>query len=106
GPEIDPQKGLAKGHLSFTLDGEKLHGGWHLVRMHRRGGEKRDNWLLIKQHDDAARSSRDEDILEEESLSAVTGRTMDEIANGPKREWRTNRTNSSKTAQASKKTIA
>jgi bifunctional non-homologous end joining protein LigD len=105
-PEIDPHKGLAKGHLSFTLDGEKLHGGWHLVRMHRRSGEKRDNWLLIKQHDDAARSSRDEDILEEEPLSAATGRTMDEIANGPKREWRTNRTNSSKTAQASKKTIA
>ena len=105
-PEIDPHKGLAKGHLSFTLDGEKLHGGWHLVRMHRRSGEKRDNWLLIKQHDDAARSSRDEDILEEEPLSAVTGRTMDEIANGPKREWRTNRTNSSKSAQASKKTIA
>ena len=105
-PEIDPHKGLAKGHLSFTLDGEKLHGGWHLVRMHRRPGEKRDNWLLIKQHDDAARSSRDEDILEDEPLSAVTGRTMDEIANGPKREWRSNRTNSSKTAKASKKTIA
>src|SRR4030081_3690340 len=28
-PEIDPHKGLAKGHLSFTLDGEKLHGAWH-----------------------------------------------------------------------------
>src|SRR6185437_12275426 len=31
-PENDPHKGLEKGHLSFTLDGEKLHGGWHLVR--------------------------------------------------------------------------
>ena len=51
-PESDPRKGLAKGHLSFTLDGEKLGGGWHLVRMHRRAGEKRDNWLLIKQHDE------------------------------------------------------
>ena len=25
-PEDDPHKGLEKGHLSFTLDGEKLHG--------------------------------------------------------------------------------
>ncbi len=104
-PEIDPHKGLAKGHLAFTLDGEKLHGGWHLVRMHRRPGEKRDNWLLIKQHDDAERTARDKDILEEEPLSVVTGRTMDEIANGPKREWRSNRASSSKPVKiANKKT--
>src|SRR4249920_515339 len=89
-PENDPHKGLAKGHLAFRLDGEKLRGGWHLVRMHRRRGEKRDNWLLIKQHDTAERSAKDQDILEAEPLSAVTRRTMDEIANGPKREWRTN----------------
>jgi bifunctional non-homologous end joining protein LigD len=91
-PEIDPRKGLAKGHLSFTLDGKKLSGGWHLVRMRRRASEKRDNWLLIKQHDDAERSSGDKDILEEEPRSVVTGRTMDEIARGPKKEWRSNRT--------------
>jgi len=90
-PEDDPHKGLAKGHLAFTLDGEKLRGGWHLVRMHRRPGEKRDNWLLIKQHDDAERSAGDEDILEEMPLSAATGRTMEEIADDPKREWRSNR---------------
>ena len=81
-PEFDPHKGLAKGHLSFELDGEKLHGGWHLVRMHRRPGEKRDNWLLIKQKDDAARSARDQDILEQRPRSVKTGRTMDEIAKG------------------------
>ena len=94
-PETDPHKGLAKGHLAFTLEGEKLSGGWHLVRMHRRAGEKRDNWLLIKQHDEAERSARDTDILEEKPLSAVTGRTMDEIANGPKKEWQSNRSKAS-----------
>ena len=99
-PENDPHKGLAKGHLAFILDGEKLHGGWHLVRMHRRPGEKRNNWLLIKQKDDAARSSRDKDILEEKSLSATTGRTMDEIASGPKKVWRTNKTKSETRASA------
>lgn len=84
-PEIDPHKGLKKGHLSFTLDGEKLKGGWHLVRMHRRPGEKRDNWLLIKQKDEAARSPRGKDILVEQPLSVKTGRSMNEIAGGMKK---------------------
>jgi len=84
-PEGDPQKGLAKGHLSFRLDGEKLHGGWHLVRMRKRPGEKRDNWLLIKQHDEDARTERDKDILEEKPRSVKTGRTLDEIAQGKRK---------------------
>ena len=90
-PQGDPHKGLAKGHLSFVLDGEKLHGGWHLVRMHRRPGEKRDNWLLIKQRDETSRGARDEDILIEQPLSAATGRTMDEIAKRSKKVWHSNR---------------
>jgi bifunctional non-homologous end joining protein LigD len=79
-PEFDPHYGLQKGHLEFTLDGEKLHGRWHLVRMHRRRGETRDNWLLIKAEDDAARTSRDPDILEEQPKSVVSKRTMEQIA--------------------------
>jgi bifunctional non-homologous end joining protein LigD len=79
-PENDPHKGLTKGHLAFQLDGEKLHGGWHLVRMRRRPNEKRDNWLLIKQHDEGAREEGDKDILDERPLSVKTGRTLDEIA--------------------------
>ncbi|HEX5508679.1 MAG TPA: DNA ligase D [Pseudolabrys sp.] len=89
-PEGDPHKGLAKGHLDFTLEGGKLQGGWHLVRMHRKSEEKRDNWLLIKAHDDAERNARDQDILEEQPLSIVTGRTMDQIAQG-KSVWHSNR---------------
>ncbi|MEJ2378188.1 MAG: DNA polymerase ligase N-terminal domain-containing protein [Pseudolabrys sp.] len=60
--------------------GTKLHGGWHLVRMRRRRGEKRDNWLLIKQRDEDARAKGDKDILEEQPLSVKTGRDMGEIA--------------------------
>ena len=103
-PENDPHKGLEKGHLAFTLDGAKLKGGWHLVRMHRRPGEKRDNWLLIKQHDEAERSAGDKDILEDEPLSVVTGRTMEEIASGPKKEWRTNRAKSKAAKESRRKT--
>src|SRR6187551_1527134 len=91
-PEGDPERGLSKGHLSFHLEGEKLHGGWHLVRMHRRPGEKRDNWLLIKQNDDDARGARDKDVLEEEPLSVKTGRSLEEIAEGaPQRKRKTER---------------
>src|SRR4029077_13281831 len=90
-PENDPHKGLAKGHLAFTLEGEKLHGGWHLVRMRRRPGEKHDNWLLIKQDDEAGRSSGDKDILEEKPLSVASGRSMEQIAKGSRKVWHSNR---------------
>ena len=92
-PEGDPHKGLAKGHLNFDLDGEKLHGRWHLVRLRARPKERRDNWLLIKSKDEAARGPRGKDILEEEPLSVATGRSMVEIAegNGKKRVWHSNR---------------
>jgi bifunctional non-homologous end joining protein LigD len=83
-PEGDPHKGLAKGHLDFELEGEKLRGRWHLVRMHEKPGEKKENWLLIKSKDDAARSPRAPDILEEEPLSVVSGRSISEIAEGDK----------------------
>ena len=79
-PDKDPHKGLAKGNLDFTLEGEKLHGRWHLVRMRRRPGEKRDNWLLIKSDDDSARAPGDPDILEEQPKSVVSGRTIETIA--------------------------
>ena len=49
-PEGDPHKALAKGHLDFVLDGKKLRGRWHLVRMRARQGDKHNNWLLIKGH--------------------------------------------------------
>jgi bifunctional non-homologous end joining protein LigD len=90
-PEGDVDRGLQKGHLSFKLNGKKLHGGWHLVRMHRRPGEKRDNWLLIKQHDEAERSARDKDILEEMPLSVVSGRDLEQIANKSRKVWHSNR---------------
>jgi bifunctional non-homologous end joining protein LigD len=32
----DPERGYAKGKLDFTLEGEKLHGGWILTRMRQR----------------------------------------------------------------------
>ncbi len=78
----DAAKGLKKGDLKFTLDGEKLHGGFVLVRMKRdRNGGKRTNWLLIKHRDDYAVDGSGEAILDEDA-SVASGRSMDAIAEG------------------------
>jgi bifunctional non-homologous end joining protein LigD len=78
----DPDKGFKKGDLKFTLDGEKLHGSWVLVRMrHDRNGGKRTNWLLIKHRDEYAREGEANNILEDDR-SVASGRAMEQIATG------------------------
>ncbi|MFC0240067.1 DNA ligase D [Rhodopseudomonas telluris] len=78
----DPERGFKKGDLKFTLDGEKLHGSWVLVRMrHDRNGGKRTNWLLIKHRDEYARDGDGESVLDEDR-SVASGRAMEQIAEG------------------------
>jgi bifunctional non-homologous end joining protein LigD len=78
----DPEKGFKKGDLKFTLEGEKLHGSWVLVRMRSdRNGGKRTNWLLIKHRDDYAREGKANNILEQDR-SVASGRAMEQIAAG------------------------
>jgi len=78
----DPNGGFKKGDLKFTLDGDKLHGSWVLVRMRRdRDGGKRTNWLLIKHRDEFAKEGNANDIIEEDR-SVASGRSMAEIAEG------------------------
>jgi bifunctional non-homologous end joining protein LigD len=86
-PEGDPAKGYAKGHLAFELDGEKLHGRWHLVRTKPRPGDKKEQWLLFKSDDEFAHPEAEEDILEAAPDSVATRRTMDEIAADQSAVW-------------------
>ncbi|MFC3208740.1 DNA ligase D [Aquamicrobium soli] len=79
-PEHDPAAGMKKGHIDFELHGEKLSGKWHLVRLKPRRGEKKDNWLLIKADDGAARPG--EDILQERPESVKSGLTVEEVGEG------------------------
>lgn len=79
-PDGDPHKGLAKGHLAFALDGARLKGLFHLVRIRPRAGEKTEPWLLIKAADEFARSAGAAEIVNEEITSQVSGRTNDELA--------------------------
>jgi bifunctional non-homologous end joining protein LigD len=79
-PEGDPRKGLAKGHLDFALEGSRLKGRWHLVRMRPKPGEKTEPWLLIKSDDEFARRPGDPEITEEEQTSYLSGLTNAELA--------------------------
>jgi bifunctional non-homologous end joining protein LigD len=69
---------LEKGHLHFILDGSRMKGEWLLVRMRKKSGEKRENWLLRKIDDPYAGGS--DDLVARELTSIETGRNMAEIA--------------------------
>lgn len=87
-PKGDPHAGLEKGHLSFELHGDRLRGGWDLIRM--RGDGKRENWLLIKEQDRESSRNGKADVLEQNIVSVASGRGMDEIAQGEE-VWSSNR---------------
>lgn len=79
----DAQKALAKGHLSFSLAGQKLKGAWHLVRTKRTADDQHGNqagkgWLLFKSRDAQARE--DDTLLNDEPNSAITGRNLEQIS--------------------------
>ncbi len=66
------EEAVREGHVKVALHGTKLKGGFALIRT---GGG--DRWLLIKMNDDAADPAWEP---EGKPISAVTGRTMEEIA--------------------------
>jgi bifunctional non-homologous end joining protein LigD len=86
-PVGDAKAGYRKGHLEFALEGEKLSGRWHLVRMHGKPEEKRENWLLMKADDEVARKGSGADLLEDLPLSVKSGRSIDEVASKPGDTW-------------------
>ena len=78
-PVGDAAEGYRKGHLKFRLDGEKLSGGWALLRMRRPGADK-DNWLLVKERDEAAREGGEAEITALLPDSVLSGRSVDKPA--------------------------
>jgi bifunctional non-homologous end joining protein LigD len=82
-----PEQALAKGDFKFTLDGERLHGSFVLVRMaNDRERAKRNNWLLIKHRDEFSIETNGAAILDENDTSVASGRTMAAIAAGKGRK--------------------
>jgi bifunctional non-homologous end joining protein LigD len=79
---------LRGGSLRFKLEGERLRGGWVLVRMRAdRSGGTRQNWLLIKHHDAFERAG-DGNGDGSEERSVASGRTLADIAAGKGRRPR------------------
>lgn len=85
-PAGDAARGYAKGNLTFELRGKRLKGRWHLVRMRSRRGETRENWLLIKGHDDYADADGNA-AVERYQKSVESGKTMQGIAKSSGRAW-------------------
>ena len=86
-PEGDAREGMRKGRLTFALDGEKLHGKFHLVRTKPQG--KQETWLLFKSRDEAA--NENSDIVVDRPESVITGRSLEQIAGEADRVWHSNR---------------
>ena len=91
--DADLDAAFKKGVLKLELHGERLKGGWALIRLKSDRGKpsKRNNWLLVKEKDEYAVEGEG-DALMEIDASVTTGRSLAEIADGEK-QW-----NSSKPA--------
>lgn len=79
--------GLKKGRLDFVMLGDRLKGGFTMVRSGR--DTAKPQWLLFKRTDEYADPARD--IVADEITSVTTGRTMEEIAGSDGAVWSSNR---------------
>lgn len=78
GTEKEAAAMLAKGDLKLRLKGKRLNGDFALIHIKgRRPGSKGTEWLLIKKKDEYVAPGFD---IDDYKTSALTGRTMKEIA--------------------------
>ena len=75
--DLSTRDQLARGELKFTLNGEKLRGSFVIVRLRKPG--TKNEWLLIKHRDSFADAKWD---AEQHAESVVSGRTLEDIAEG------------------------
>lgn len=76
GNSINLKKAYEMGTLEFELEGDKLAGGYALIKM--KSGNMKGNWLLVKMKDDKADARRNP--VNTETKSVVSNRTMNQIA--------------------------
>ncbi|MDD1712350.1 MAG: DNA ligase [Methanoregulaceae archaeon] len=70
GLPVSVAEGIMNGHITVWLEGKRLQGGFALIRTPR-------GWLLIKMDDRLAQAGKD--LLLTETVSALSGRTIEEI---------------------------
>jgi bifunctional non-homologous end joining protein LigD len=81
---MPPAEQLTRGTINVVLKGQKLRGGFALIRTAKRATDpgQKERWLLIKRRDEHADPSWDVESPELDH-SVLTGRTLKEID-----EWR------------------
>jgi bifunctional non-homologous end joining protein LigD len=89
-PVGDPMASYRRGRMKFNLNGHKLRGLWNLVRMGGRHEQGKDNWLLIKEKDDEARTGEQAEVTQLMTNSVASRRTIEQIASGRHRVWQSN----------------
>ena len=75
GDAVSMADAIEAGEIAVRLEGEKLRGGFAIVRTRMGGNPK--NWLLIKMKDADADPRRNP--VEDEPASVLTGRTIEKI---------------------------
>lgn len=70
---------MCKKDSKKVLKGIRLKGKWALIRLKSKPGERSDNWLLLKEKDEYAKTTNG---ISEFTTSIRTGRTMAEIEGG------------------------
>ena len=87
GSEMPMAEAIQRGHVVFSLDGEKLRGRFALRRTDGRGAGgasgRRPSWLLIKTKGEHAAPERD--LVRERPESVLSQRTLDEVLDGEER---------------------
>ena len=98
-PKDDPQHGYESGHLKFELRGEKLNGGWVLIRSrgNKYGGKSGEkSWLLIKENDQFALRGQRAHIVDDAPDSVLSGRDIDQVARASDAIWEAGKSSKAK----------
>jgi DNA ligase D-like protein (predicted 3'-phosphoesterase) len=74
GRPLSTESAIERGHLIVWLEGEKLRGGYSLVRFRR---EAKDQWLLVKMNDEEADPANDPVVTQPDSV--ISGRSLEDI---------------------------
>ena len=80
---VPPDQQLGRGKIDMVLHGQRLRGGFTLIRTRQRstGPRPRERWLLVKHRDEYADASWEIDSPELDR-SVLTGRMLKQIESG------------------------
>jgi bifunctional non-homologous end joining protein LigD len=78
-PYGNVDEGLDQGMLKFALKGSRLKGNWALIRLKGKEGERKNNWIFLKERDEY---TKNETGISQFNTSIRTRRTMAEIEAG------------------------